>query len=114
MRDFDLARKCSVEPGLCPPCADYSQKACPMVGGSMEHYRKSVAPFVERRCDDPGCLCWAWMPPADRTTRLGAPAEQWYALWTTQYRLVRDPEGRLAAGFSGLRVLTIREMKRRR
>jgi hypothetical protein len=112
MRPADLARKCSVEPGLCPPCAAYTQKACPMVSGFMAHYRLSVAPFVERRCGDPECTCQVWLPPDDRSSRLGAEAEPWYLLWTLQYRLIRDPEGRTAADFTGLRVLALREIKR--
>jgi len=111
MRRLDLARKCSVEPGLCPPCAAYSQKACPMIGGYMEHYRKSVPSFVERRCGDSACSCNRWLPPDESSARLGASAEQWYALWTMQYQLIHDSDGRLAAGFAGLRVLAIREIK---
>jgi len=114
MRQFDLARKCSAEPALCPPCAAYSQIACPMVAGYMEHYRKSVTPFVERQCDDPACVCRAWTAPEGSSARLGAPAEQWYALWTMRYRLIRDSDGRLAAGFTGLRVLALREVGRPR
>ena len=110
MRHSDLARRCSVEPGLCPTCAAYTQKACPMVAGSMEHYRKSVTPFVERQCDDPACQCATWIAPEGSSPRLGAPAEQWYALWTKQYRLSRDSDGRLAAGFAGLQVLALREV----
>jgi hypothetical protein len=113
MRSFDLARKSSVEPGLCPPCAAYTQQACPMVAGYMEHYRKSVAPLVKRRCGDPACLCWAWVSPSEPSARLGAPAERWYALWTMQYQLTRDSEGRLVAGFAGLQVLAIRELNQR-
>ena len=37
-------------------------------------------------------------------------ADRWWALWTTQYRLSRDPDGRLAAGFSGLRMLSLEEV----
>lgn len=110
MREADLARKCSNEPALCPPCAAYTQQACPMVSGYMAHYRNSVAPFATRYCDDDRCLCWAWIPPTASSARLGAEAEQWYALWTLQYKLVHDPEGRLAAGFEGQRVLKLREV----
>jgi hypothetical protein len=110
MREADLVRKCSNEPALCPPCAAYTQLACPMVSGYMAYYRKSVAPFVSRRCGDDHCLCWAWITPTAPSARLGGRAEQWHALWTLQYNLIHDPEGRLAAGFEGLRVLKVREI----
>ena len=113
MRGSDLTRKHSVEPGLCPPCAAYTQQACPMVSGYMAYYRQSVAPFVTRRCDDEQCLCRVWAPADDQSARLGAPAEKWYALWTLQYRLAHHTDGRLVADFSGLRVLAVREVTKR-
>jgi hypothetical protein len=54
----------------------------------------------------------AWAPPDDAFGRLAAPADAWFALWTMQYQLTRDGDGRLAAGFTGLRVLAIREITR--
>jgi hypothetical protein len=111
LRRIDLERRCSTEPALCPPCAAYTQQACPMIAGHMAHYQGSVSPFATRTCDDPQCQCSLWAPPDATTTRLGAPADQWYALWTLQYGLIRDDAGRLAAGFAGLKVLRIREIK---
>lgn len=111
MRRTDLNRKCSVEPAMCPPCAAYTGRACPMITGNMAQYRRSVSSFPARACGDPLCQCTLWAPPDDSSARLGAQAEPWYALWTLQYRLVRTPEGHLAAGFAGLRVLRIREIK---
>lgn len=113
MRARDLARKFSNEPGLCPPCAAYTLRACPMVGGFMQRYANSVNPFVTRRCGDELCPCRQWSAPVGPSARLGAPADPWYALWTRQYRLGRDPDGRLAAGFAGLRVLALREVPSR-
>ena len=110
MREADLVRKYSNEPALCPPCAAYTQAACPMVGGYMTHYRDKVAPFVTRKCGDSQCECRLWAPPDESSARFGARAEKWYALWTLQYRAGRDPEGRPAAGFAGLRVLKLREI----
>jgi hypothetical protein len=110
MREEDLARNCSNEPALCPPCAAYTQAACPMVSGYMTHYRNTVAPLVTRKCNDSQCECRLWAPPDAGSARLGDRAAQWYALWTLQYETVRDPEGRLAAGFAGLRVLKLREI----
>jgi hypothetical protein len=107
MRPGDLARACSVEPGMCPPCAAYAQRACPMVAGKMDAYRTSVPQFADRRCGDGRCHCRYWV--RDKSpARLGAPSEAWHALWTYNYNLIGDPEGRLAAGFSGVRVLAIK------
>jgi hypothetical protein len=110
MRQSDLRRKCSNEPGMCPPCAAYTQRACPMIAGRMDHYRKSQPQFLSRRCDDPLCLCWSWVPQSE-PARYGAPADHWYALWATEYRLIRDQQGNLAAGFSGIRVLALRSIR---
>lgn len=104
------ATACSTEPPLCPPCAAYAQRACPMVSGHMARYQRSVSPFVSRRCGDPACWCSLWAPPNESSARLGAPAEQWYALWTREYLLIRDDAGRLAAGLPGRNVLRIREI----
>jgi hypothetical protein len=112
MREIDLVRKRSSEPALCPPCAAYTQNACPMVGGYMRHYLREIAPFVRKKCDDDQCLCRLWAVPDASSTRLGARAEQWYALWTLHYFLVRDSEDRLAADFTELRVLKLREIRR--
>jgi hypothetical protein len=110
MREPDLIRKRSTEPGLCPPCAAYTQTACPMVGGQMEHYRRTVSPFITRECSDPRCPCDQWAANPE-PARFGAPAEPWYALWTMRYRLIREDDGTLAAGFAGLRVLALRAVK---
>jgi hypothetical protein len=112
MREIDLARKRSSEPALCPPCAAYTQNACPMVGGYMAHYRREIAPFVLKQCHDDQCLCRLWAVPDASSARLGALAEQWYALWTLHYFLVRDSGDRLAADFTELRVLKLREIRR--
>jgi hypothetical protein len=111
MRQVDLQRKCSNEPALCPPCSAYTQKACPMIAGRMAHYQRSVSSFPTRICGDPACECALWAPPDKSSSRLGGQAEQWYALWTLQYNLIRDTDGRLAAGFASLRVLRIREIE---
>jgi hypothetical protein len=111
MRRVDLDRNCSTEPPLCPPCAAYAQRACPMISGHMAHYQRSVSSFVTRRCGDPACWCSLWAPPDESSARLGAPAEQWYALWTQEYVLIRDDAGRLAAGLAARNVLRIREIR---
>jgi hypothetical protein len=43
--------------------------------------------------------------------RYGHATEQWFALWTTQYRLVHDKHGRLEADFTGVQVLRMREVR---
>jgi hypothetical protein len=45
---------------------------------------------------------------APEPARYGAPAEPWFRLWTRAYRIVRPPEGGIAAGFDGVRVLAVR------
>lgn len=111
MRPVDLGRKCSNEPALCPPCAAYTQAACPMITGHMARYQASVSPFATRTCGDPSCRCVLWAPPDATTARLGAAAEPWFALWTLQYELIRDDADRPAASFAGLKVLRIREIR---
>jgi hypothetical protein len=111
MRQIDLQRKCSNEPALCPPCAAYTQKACPMIAGHMAHYRRSTSSFPTRTCGVPACACALWTAPDASSPRLGDTADQWYALWTLHYSLTQDEDGRLAAGFAGLRVLRIREIQ---
>jgi hypothetical protein len=111
VRAVDLVRKCSTEPALCPPCAAYTIKACPMVRGFMEHYRKTVPSFVSRQCGDERCPCWAWAPPNPSTARYGDTADKWYALWTLQYQVNHDQDGRLVADFTGLRVLALKEVR---
>jgi hypothetical protein len=110
MRFLDLIRGRSAEPGLCPPCASYTMAACPMVGGRMAHYRQSVSPFLDRRCGDPECECTQWTS-TPQPQRYGHSAEQWFALWTVAYRLVRDNHGRLEADFMGMQVLRVREVR---
>jgi hypothetical protein len=49
--------------------------------------------------------------PTPEPNRYGAAAERWFALWTTQYRLERDERGRAAAGFAGVGVPKVREVR---
>ena len=110
MRGMDLIRARSAEPGLCPPCAAYTMAACPMVAGQMAHYRRTRPTFLRRQCGDPECTCSQWASNAE-PNRYGANAEQWFALWTVEYRLVRAKDGRLEADFSGMQVLRVREVR---
>lgn len=110
MRSLDLIRARSAEPGLCPPCAAYTMAACPMIAGRMAHYRRSQPAFISRRCDDPECTCSQWASTPE-PQRYGHTAEQWFALWTTEYRLVRGHGDRLEADFTGMQVLRVREVR---
>lgn len=110
VRSVDLSRGMSSEPGLCPPCAAYTLAACPMIAGRMAHYRQTAPSFIRRVCGDPGCECSQWVS-SQEPYRYGTHAEQWFVLWTMQYRLVRDERGRVAAGFKGVRVLRLRDVR---
>jgi hypothetical protein len=110
MRSLDLIRARSAEPGLCPPCAAYTFAACPMIAGRMAHYRKNVAPCLDRQCGDPDCECTQWASTPE-PQRYGHTSEQWFALWTVEYRLVRGHQGRAEADFTGMQVLKVREVR---
>jgi hypothetical protein len=75
------------EPPLCPPCAVYASRACPMVAGRAERYAASPPVSDGKRghaCAlESGCDCGGWVPtdPSDRD-RGGEPAHAFYALYT--------------------------------
>jgi hypothetical protein len=77
VRESDLARCASTEPGLHPHCAAYTTAACPMVAGRRSHYRTSAHKIDENAVHG-----------ADVDRRLGAPAEAWHAVWLTRYDVV--------------------------
>jgi hypothetical protein len=81
-----------------------------MVAGRMVHYRRARPGFISRQCGDPECECTQWTSTPE-PQRYGHAAEQWFALWTTEYRLVHDKHGRLEAGFMGVQVLRVREVR---
>lgn len=96
MRLRDLPGKRTVEPPVHPQCSAYTTKACPMVGGRMDHYRSSPA-----RLD-------AGVEHApDTKDRLGAPAEQWFAVWLSEYRAV-TVDDRVWASYEGIEPLRVR------
>ena len=45
MRERDLPRHYSAEPGLHPWCAAYTIQACPMITGRLPHYRSTPRPL---------------------------------------------------------------------
>src|SRR5439155_26386421 len=69
-RPMDLLWECPSEPAVCPPCAAYSARACPMLAGRQAQYRASEHPAL------------AGIPiPAGEELRLGAPADAWFAVF---------------------------------
>lgn len=96
-RPADFARGYVAEPALHPECAAYSAKACPMVAGTMTHYRKNAPKVAGRPCDKPGCGCAGWVDTDGQDARAGADAEPWFAVWIrlADYRTAVDQDGRL-------------------
>jgi hypothetical protein len=81
-----------------------------MIAGRMAHYRRTRPAFVDRRCGDAACQCSQWTSTPE-PQRYGHTAEQWFALWTTEYRLVRGHGDRLEADFRGMQVLRVRQVR---
>ncbi|MFG3710958.1 hypothetical protein [Micromonospora sp. NPDC047730] len=81
MRDVDLRRLLSPEPGMHPACAHYSALACPMLGGRMARYGRAVgvAAEVGIPLGDPG------------NARAGHAADRYHLVWVNSYRVVTDP-----------------------
>lgn len=73
------------EPPLCPPCAVYATKACPMVAGRQDRYadRDRISQGHRgKTCPDPGCDCGGWEPTdPNRVDHGGDPAHAWYAAY---------------------------------
>ncbi|MFE6304969.1 hypothetical protein [Nocardiopsis sp. NPDC057823] len=109
-RASDEARGYVVEPGMHPECAAYSVKACPMLTGAMDHYRKHPVDMSGRSCPDPDCGC-SFLPSPDSTVRAGRPADTFFkvlAATTTDYRLALTQDGiALAWPQQPLRVRTV-------
>ncbi|GAA4731763.1 hypothetical protein [Phytohabitans rumicis] len=79
-RSSDFAYQCTAEPAVCPPCAAYSARACPMLAGRRDRHRASEHPAL------------AGIPvSADQQLRMGAPAEDWYAVWIRDYEVIAHP-----------------------
>lgn len=100
MRLSDLPRQVTSEPALHPQCAAYTISACPMVAGRRSHYRSSPMKV------DPTLAS-----SADAAKRMGAPAEAWFAVWLSSYRL-NVLHGNLAASYAEVRPLRIRPINR--
>lgn len=96
VRPSDMAAGYSAEPALHPVCAAYAAKACPMVAGRRETYRRTPLNTTARTCDLPDCRCEVL--DSNPNPRLGAPAEPWLAVWCRpdQYTVAVGPDGQLA------------------
>jgi len=100
-RESDLVHQCTAEPAVCPPCAAYSRRACPMLAGRRHQYRASDHPAL------------AGLPAApDRLLRQAAPAEPWYAVWIRSFDVIDHPAqpGTLAASWQRMPPLRVRPL----
>jgi hypothetical protein len=74
------------EPPLCPPCALYVTRACPVVNGRTEVYPSRLR-LTEghrgKKCAEPGCDCGGWRVtgPEHSADQGGQPVLPWYACW---------------------------------
>lgn len=106
------------EPPLHPECAVYTSRACPMVAGRLTHYaaRTPLADgYRGAQCFDPSCDCGGWVPTpgTSATTRDGAPAHDWYAVYASDYAcaVTRDNPNRVAAAvLTPEQVLAVRHV----
>jgi hypothetical protein len=100
-RHSDFAYQCTAEPGVCPPCAVYSARACPMLAGRRDRHRTGEHPAL------------AGIPVSnDQLLRMGAPAEDWYAVWVFAYDVVAHPaqSHTIAASWRRIPPLRIRRL----
>jgi hypothetical protein len=98
VRPVDLTRGYTAEPALHPECSAYASRACPMLAGTVDHYRSTPPDLTAGRCGDPHCDCRRWTNSAEVQARAGMAASPFYAAWITarHYRLHHDPaSGRL-------------------
>ena len=111
-RPRDMAIGYVTDPGLHPECAAYSAAACPMLAGTMQHYRSVPRPGRQWRCGDPRCDCRAWAPGPGGAHRSGHTAEPFAAIWISlaDYRLVSDPKSAAPIGID-LRVTPVRRVR---
>jgi hypothetical protein len=96
MRLSDLPFKATSEPALHPQCSRYTTLACPMVAGHRAHYRST-----------PVRLDSSMTYSADVESRLGAPAEPWFAAWLNRYDVI-ELNGDPAASYREIEPLRIR------
>jgi hypothetical protein len=71
------------EAPICPPCAHYAAKACPMLAGRQARFadRDPVSGGPRgKTCPDPGCDCGGFTSHGGGGQG-GAPAHPWYAVF---------------------------------
>jgi hypothetical protein len=93
-RPRDIERGLVNEPGMHPECAAYSGVACPMLEGTMRHYR--TLNQNQRYCRiDESCRLnnMPSLSEEDDKSRAGHMPEPFYAVWIrfTDYRWEPDP-----------------------
>lgn len=113
-RAQDLAVGYSAEPGMHPECAAYASKACPMMTGRMEHYRRAPFDLAAQACDDPACTCHRFRGRGDPEMRAGQPADEFLAIWLAldEYRPTYGPDGVVCgAALRGVPFLRIRPVE---
>ncbi|HSU36297.1 MAG TPA: hypothetical protein VLJ88_11625 [Propionibacteriaceae bacterium] len=108
-RHIDLTRQLSAEPGLHPWCAGYTTRACPMLSGHLEHYRRSdrdLAHLLQIPSES------IHREPASQTqSRRGALVGAWFTVWLNAYRVIQDDLAHsLAASFEHHPVLRVRRV----
>ncbi|MFD7898896.1 hypothetical protein [Streptomyces sp. NPDC059743] len=103
VRPQDVGFGYAPEPGLHPPCLQYSEQACPMLNGTAETYREggvSRSHPALRTCADPDCRRCAAGFGQRGPERTASAAPDWDAwmLPLDAYQLRRD--GRKILGIS--------------
>ncbi|MFF0698592.1 cell envelope biogenesis protein OmpA [Streptomyces tendae] len=91
----DVVKGCSPEPALHPECLPYTADHCPMLNGTVTHYRRSpvlASHPAGRPCSDPSCLCLSRTTDEGQAARSGSPADRAWLIHTRNYRLVSLPE----------------------
>ncbi|MCX4919843.1 cell envelope biogenesis protein OmpA [Streptomyces sp. NBC_00687] len=92
VRPADAVRGISPEPALHPECLPYTAAHCPMLNGTVTHYRSRAVLTghpAGRPCADPTCPCPSSAPDQGHIARSGARADH-YEAWmihTRNYRL---------------------------
>jgi hypothetical protein len=106
-READRSQGYVVEPAMHPECAAYTAKACPMLAGELDHYRRTPLDVSGRTSPDGYPLLSA----PDNGHRAGSPSEPYLQVWAdtrTDYRPAAADEGVvLAWPARPLRVRTI-------
>lgn len=91
VRPVDAARGISPEPAVHPECLPYTAAHCPLLNGTVTHYRTRTVLAghpAGRPCTDPSCPCPSRTPDEGHTARSGARADR-YEAWMIRTRTYR-------------------------